>query len=125
MGELRIFLNPKAYIRRRAPSFFKFHRQYGGESSGPSCTSPYFLHTSSYFVHISLYFFIFSAYFLNRPHIPSYFHKFKLPWDLEKLRTLVVGLGKIPTFSAGRGGEKGSQILGLGGNPKKIYETCR
>ena len=53
------------------------------------------------------------------------FHTFKLPYtwamDLEKLRALTVGLGKVPNPSSGGG----SQILGLWDAPEKRHETCQ
>ena len=47
--------SPKVYIGGEARSFSMSHRLHRGKSLGPSCTSPYFLHTSSYFLPISSY----------------------------------------------------------------------
>ena len=44
------------------------------------------------------------------------------PWDLEKLRALTMGLGKISSLPSG---VEGSQIPGLGGTPEKRHKTCQ
>ena len=96
----------------------------------------YFFISPSYFFIFFLYFFIFfyiSQKYEGNMKECSSIHG---PWDLQKLRVLTVGLGKMGKGCAPILGYffmsptyffifSGSQILGSGGTPENRHETFR